>query len=335
MSDPDVLTRAAAAYDGRSIPPGAQETTWRAADGQLIRRLDWPQPGKARGALLFAPGRADFYEKHLSVLYEWHAAGWHVSSIDWRGQAMSGRLGLDATTGHADDFAPWVADLAAFWRSWEADAPGPHVLVGHSMGGHLALRAVVERQVRPDALVLVAPMLGLNPGWVPSTVLHPLGNLVARLRQRHQPAWKWERGLVPLSNMRMQLLTHDDVRFADEDWWYEQRPDLALGPPSWGWIAAALASIRGLDRRGALESVDVPVLLLGTTADRLVSWRAIRRAAARIPKAELVTFGSEARHEILRESATVRQRALDAVARFLDRAVPPQNHSQAQAQAGD
>lgn len=309
-------------YDGRSIPAHVREETWLAPDGHGIRRIDWPQQGRARGALLFAPGRADFYEKHLSVLHEWHEAGWHVTSIDWRGQALSGRLGADPITGHADDFATWVDDLAAFWADWSASTPGPHVIVGHSMGGHITLRAVAERRVRPDALVLVAPMLGLNPGWAPSTLLYPVGQAIATVRGRRRPAWKWKQGPLPLSNMRMQLLTHDEVRFADEDWWYEQRPDLPLGPPSWGWIVAALASIRRLERRGLLETVDLPVLILGTSVDRLVSWRAIRRAAARLPRAELVAFGPEARHEILRETAEVRQRALDAIADFLDRHAP-------------
>lgn len=307
------------AFDGRSIPPHAREGMWRAPDGHQIRRIDFPQAGQARGAILFAPGRADFYEKHLAVLHEWHAAGWHVTALDWRGQAMSGRLGADDVTGHVEDFAPWVADFGAFWDEWRVSVPGPYAVIGHSMGGHLALRAVAERRVVPDALVLVAPMLGLNPGWIPAALLHPVGRVISRIGDHRRPAWKWERGPLPLSSMRMQLLTHDEARYADEDWWYEQRPDLVLGPPSWGWIAAALQSIRKLERRGLLEALDLPVLILGTSADRLVSWPAIRRAAARLPHAELVAFGSEARHEILRESAPVRARAMRAIADFLDR----------------
>jgi lysophospholipase len=272
--------------------------------------------------MLFAPGRADFYEKHLSVFREWHAAGWHITSLDWRGQALSGRLGADPVTGHVGDFAPWVADLTAFWEEWRNHAPGPLVAVGHSMGGHILLRAAAERRVLPDAIVLVAPMLGLNPGWVPARLLHPISRAIERLRGTSRPAWKWEQGPLPLSNLRMALLTHDEERFQDEDWWYGQRPDLAVGPPSWGWIAAALSSIREIERPGMLEQLELPVLLLGTSADRLVSWRAIARAAARLPHAELVAFGPEARHEILREVDPVRTRALDAIAEFLDRVAP-------------
>lgn len=314
----------AAVFDGRAIPPDARESQWRAPDGHLIRRIDWflPEGRPCRGALLFAPGRADFYEKHLAVLQAWYEAGWNVTSLDWRGQGLSGRLGVDPTTGHMDDFAPWLDDLEAFWTQWCAGLPGPHVAIGHSMGGHLVLRAAAERRIHPAALVLVAPMLGLNPGWMPSMVLAQVGRVLATLRGRYRPAWNWE-GALALSKARMRLLTHDAQRHADEDWWYQARPDLAVGPPSWGWIVAALASIRWLEGPGRLESLDVPTLVLGTSADRLVSWRAIRRAAARLPRARLVTFGAESRHEILRETPEVRARAMTEIAAFLDDALPP------------
>ncbi|MEC7535383.1 MAG: alpha/beta hydrolase, partial [Pseudomonadota bacterium] len=45
-------------------------------------------------------------------------------------------------------------------------------------------------------------------------------------------------------------------------------------------------------------------------------------AAQRLPKGELIAFGDEARHEILREVDPVRPRALDGITEFLDRVVP-------------
>lgn len=235
---------------------------------------------------------------------------------------MSGRFGTDDVTGHIDDFSTWIADLGAFWDMWRENVPGPYVLLGHSMGGHNALRAVAEGRVAPDALVLVAPMLGLNPGWMPNWLLHLLARVIAGSGDRRRPAWKARELPLSLGSARMQLLTHDEASYADETWWYEQRPDLLMGPPSWGWVVAAIASIRTLERRGVLERVQVPVLIVATEADRLVSWRAIRRAAARLPCSELVSFGAEARHEILREVPAVRERAMGAITRFLRRVLP-------------
>jgi lysophospholipase len=83
-----------------------------------------------------------------------------------------------------------------------------------------------------------------------------------------------------------------------------------------------MRSVRALDRPGTLEQVPVPVFLFATTADALVGSGAIRRAAARLPHAEILWFGPETRHEILREVDPVRDRALAAIDDFLDRLVP-------------
>jgi lysophospholipase len=64
------------------------------------------------------------------------------------------------------------------------------------------------------------------------------------------------------------------------------------------------------------------VLLLAPRTDALVSASAIFRAARRLPHGEIVAFGSEAHHELLRETDAVRDRALAAIDDFLDRTVP-------------
>jgi len=309
----------------RTIPEGAVESTWRTRDGQEVRRIDWPVVPGARGSLLFMPGRGDYYEKWLESLEYWAAEGWAVSASDWRGQALSGRMGFDATTGHTNDFAGWVEDLATLWAQWVVDRPGPHVLVAHSMGGHIALRAVAEKSVQPDALVITAPMLGIHPVYIPARILHPVARLMAAMGDRRRPAWKLSEKPELIPRSRQLLLTHDDSRYDDEAWWRRARPGLGMGSASWGWIESALASIRSLEAPGLLERVEVPVLIVATRHDGLVSWPATRRAAARLPKGELVVFGKECRHEILREVDEVRDRALGAIDAFLDRVAPVAN----------
>jgi lysophospholipase len=314
---------AAIAFDRRAIPAEAVETRWHADDGHAIRRIDWLIPhGATRGSLLFMPGRGDAYEKYLELLDHWHGKGWRVTAADWRGQAGSGRLGFDPVTGHVPDFSVWVDDLAVFWRQWKAATPAPHVLVGHSMGGHIVLRTLAEGRIDPDAVVLSAPMLGFKPGFVPLRCMHGLARLLARLGDPRRPAWKWnEKPGVPPDD-RIDLLTHDRERYADELWWRENRPEIVMGPASWGWLERALASARVLERPGMLERIAAPVLVLGVSGDRLVEFGAIERAARRMPRAQFVRFGRESRHEVLREADPVRDRAVAAIDDFLDRAAP-------------
>lgn len=308
----------------RAIPSDAQESFWTAPDGHELRRIDWPgvAAGDApRGSILFFPGRGDNYEKYLETLEEWHRAGWRVTAADWRGQAGSGRLGNDLVTGHIDDFATWVKDLAEFWSDWKANTPAPYILAGHSMGGHLVLRGVADGRVDPDALILSAPMLGFV-GSIPPMIGHAAARLMTLVGDPRRPAWKWSEkpGEVPAS--RQDLLSHDNDRYEDELWWREHRPELVMGPGSWGWVERAYDSMRGLFAPGKLEGVTIPVLLIGTSNDKLVSMKAIEEAARRLPNAELVRFSNEAHHEILREVDPVRDRAMQAIAGFLDRVAP-------------
>jgi lysophospholipase len=310
--------------DRRSIPAAAREDVWRAGDGHALRRIDWPGArAPARGSILFLPGRGDFYEKYLETLEQWHRAGWRVTAADWRGQAGSGRLGKDAVTGHVEDFGVWIDDLAHLWSDWCAATPGPHVLAGHSMGGHLVLRALVDHRVVPDAAVLSAPMTGVNGPPLPLVLLHNVARLMCAVGDPVRQAWKWSEKPGAMPAARANLLTHDPDRYADEQWWREHRPELVMGPASWRWVECAYASARRLAQPGALETVNVPMLILSTASDKLVSHPANLAAARRLPQGEMIAFGDEAHHEILREVDPVRDRAIAAIAEFLDRTAPP------------
>lgn len=272
------------------------------------------------------PGRSDFYEKYLETLDHWHRLGWRVTAADWRGQTGSGRLGLDDKTGHVDDFATWIGDLSAIWKDWREATPGPHVLVAHSMGAHIALRALAEQRVDPAATVLTAPMLGLLPGlsMIPDSWVYRFARFMASRGDSRRPAWDGgERpSFAPVD--RFEMLTSDRDRYDDESWWRANRPDLLMGAPSWGWLAAAFRSILVLRSAGYLEAIASPVLMLATRTDRLVDFGAIERAAQRIGRCELALF-DDAAHELLRERDAIRDRVLERIDGFLDVNAPAGN----------
>lgn len=268
------------------------------------------------------PGRADFYEKYLETLAGWADQGWQVTALDWRWQAGSGRFYADPRIGGVDDFATWTADLAQFWMQWVPTHAAPRVLVGHSMGGHLALRAVADALVHPDALVLSAPMLGFNTP-IPERLQAAFGWLMCTIGNPARAAWGEGERPGDTVSTRGAALTHDPDRYADELWWRSQRRVLDLGPASWDWVRKAAQSMQHLARPGLLEAVEVPTLVLAAQHDALVAWPAIRRAAARLPKVEVVAFGREVAHELLREADGARDAVLAAIDRFLARVAAP------------
>ena len=303
----------------RSFPATATIGSFTTADGWPLRTFERAS-AQARGSILWLGGRGDIFEKYLECFDSWNRDGWTVSSFDWRGQGGSGRILDTPSIGHIGDFAIWIADLADFWADWVARTPGPHVLMGHSMGGHLVLRALISQAVRPDAVVLSAPMLGFAgsvPAWLSAIAAKILGSAF-----RHRRAWKDNERPAKASESRQGFLTTDNDRYADEQWWKQESPSLALGPPSWGWMAAAVRSFGVIDAPGAVEGVTVPLLVIGTDGDQLVSPIAIRRVTARLPNAELLMFGQSVAHEVLREADCVRDVALKRIATFLDSHAP-------------
>jgi len=298
----------------RAIPAAARITHWTAPDGWVLRRFDWPAKGTPRGRLLFQGGRGDIFEKYLESFAHWHTQGWSVTSFDWRGQGGSGRLAKTPHVGHVEDFKHYIDDFRAFWAEWVTKGPGPHVAIGHSMGGHLLLRALVEGAATPDAVVLVAPMLGLH-----SPVGEALGGqvagMMARLGDPARAAWRGNERPAT-TETRQALLTHDPARYEDEIFWQSTRPELLLGPPSWHWLAQAFASTRALQRDSRLAILSIPTLFLLADADKLVSTKVAARVASRMPESETLRFGPESAHEILREADGVRSRAIGAIDAF-------------------
>lgn len=318
---------AAHALYRRAIPAAAAITRWQAPDGWSHRRFDWAAPAnvRPRGSLLFQTGRGDMFEKYLETFAHWHVRGWSITAFDWRGQGGSGRCTPAGDCGHIDRFETYLDDLAAFWAQW--DAAGPRVLIGHSMGGHLALRGVVEERVDPAACVLVAPMLGLRAPIGPRFG-ERMARVLGAMGSPFRPAWKGNERPHTV-RPRETMLTHDPARYSDELWWQGTDAALRTGPPSWRWVIDAFRSTRELRANPALGSVCVPIQMLVADADALVDARAAIEVAGRLSDVELLRFGPECAHEILREADPVRSRAIAAIDTFLDARAPAPHRTHA------
>ena len=296
---------------------------WAAPDGWELRQFEWLQKTRpARGSILFMTGRADFYEKYLETFHDFHVQGWNVTSPDWRGQGGSGRCGPHHHVGHIEKFAHWINDLAAFFADWRQSHPGPHVVIGHSMGGHLVMRALAEQRIHPDAAILSAPMLAPAGGGMPEWTAEAIANVMCWIGRDKRRAWKVSEKPLEPEVLRQGLLTHDTQRYSDEFFWFAERSDVRLGPASWRWVERAYASTRSLRNRHNLCAVETPILFLATSADELVDHPTIERAVHLIPRAEMKLFGEECAHEIFREVDAVRNEALSASFRFLDKVAP-------------
>ena len=279
-----------------------------------LRRMDWPASGhgKRRGSLLFVNGRGDFIEKYLETYAHFRAAGWNVTTFDWRGQGGSRGPGEEKARASFDVL---VDDLDALIRDWRA-GPKPHVALGHSMGGHLLLRTVIDRKPALDAVILTAPMLEVNSKPIPIRIAPDIADTMYWLGLGNVPMWKTPPAMVAPGGRRNRNLTASSERYEDELHWWGLEPAFNTGPPTFGWMRAAFRSRAATFTPAKLRQVTLPILIVGAEKDRLVSAAAIREAAALLPNAELLMM-RDAAHEILRDCDEVRDRALARVDDFL------------------
>jgi len=297
----------------RSLPPGGAIEHWPMADGWPVRVARWEG---ARGTILVANGRGDFIEKYAEAICDWRARGWGVIAFDWRGQGGSGRLGRTPLHGHATDFALWVTDLRALVGR-AAATHGPLMGVGHSIGGHLWLRALAQGEARVERVVLVSPMLGIAQA---NALARAVTSMMVRLGFGGAFALGQHARLSPAREaLRATALTSDAARQTDEAWWLARAPALALGGGTWAWLAAAFSSIASLTRPGVLERIATPVHAELAGDERVTDTAAAIRAVARMPNARyVVTKG--ARHELLREADAARTAVFARIAEFLEQA---------------
>ena len=268
-----------------------------------LRAALWRAPGEARGLVLLFPGRTEYLEKYAPVVARLRARGFDVASLDWRGQGLSDRA--VPRLGHVGRFAEFQADARTLlgWAPVAAH-PGPRVLLCHSMGGCIGLRALSDGalsapEARPAAAIFSAPMWGLSLGGT-ARFARPLVHLATWMGWARRPA----RPGPPDSTYVLDAPFEGNVLTTDRRFWdrfvaqARAHPELTLASPTFGWVDAAFAETAALARARGPE---VPRLLLLGTEESVVDPQAIRDHAARHPaQASLVEIHG-GRHETLME----------------------------------
>jgi lysophospholipase len=280
-----------------------------ASDGVRIRVAFWG--GGDKGTILLFPGRTEYVEKYGRTAADLLAHGFSTLAIDWRGQGLADRLQDNVAIGHVEDFREYQEDLKAVLAALpEIGATGPNFLLGHSMGGCIGLRSLMEG-LDVKAAAFTAPMWGIAMGkpkrtaaWVVSTLARSVGA---------------DKGLAPgtasktyvLANaFADNMLTTDPETFDYMKRQVEAQPELALGGPSLAWLNEGLKECRSLKLR---PTPSVPTLTYLGTQERIVDAGAIHDRMARWPNGTLkMVEGSE--HEVLMEIKATRDATVSEIA---------------------
>lgn len=268
----------------------------------------------AKGSILLFTGRTEYLEKYGRVARDLTQAGYSILSMDWRGQGLSDRVTDDARLGHIDDFADYQLDVAAFVAcAEELDLPKPWYLIGHSMGGCIGLRALIN-ELPVEKAVFSAPMWGIFviPRLRPIARILPMAARFFGRELETMPGTS-PRGYVADSDFDNNLLTTDS-----ETWAYLERhaladPAFALGGPTVHWFESAIRETKAL-REGPRPTL--PVKTIVGTREGVVDRKTLTLMHEDWPSGSLEWIEG-ARHELMMEAPALRQQFFDKTLAFL------------------
>ena len=283
-------------------------------DKRHLRGGIWEVPqGTKRAICVLLNGHTEFLEKYEEVAGELRARHFEVVSLDWRGQGASERDVYGNRAGHIGTFDEYDSDLAALMLQAvepiqrSLPTPLPVIALAHSMGAHVLLRYLHDHPRRIRCAVLVAPMLDVHTGkYSPQQV-----SFVTTVFNLRKPSTRFVFGVEerdPLDlTFEENAVTSDRARFERTQTLIKAQPFLRIFGPTFGWLGAALRSMRRMRRKTYAEEITTPLLVFGAGRDRIVHIQAIRDFVQNLPKARYVEI-EEAQHEILMENDSIRAR---------------------------
>lgn len=268
------------------MPPRAERFTLPAPDGVSLRALHWGDPHHPALVLLHGGGANAHWWDHLAPAF---ADRFHVVALDFRGHGDSDWPETPYVGAFSDDLDGLLEHLGA------PDA----VLVGHSMGAHIAL----DRAARAGghrALVLV------DVGWRVSRAAGRSARraLTMRLSYATREAAVQRFRFVPVAaqadeSLRRAIAERSVRREPDGRWAFKFDPR---------WFALPFR------RLPPLSGVTCPTLVLRGAESGILDAASARRLAAELPDARVVEVPGAGHHVHLDRPEAV---AL-AVRTFLD-----------------
>lgn len=227
--------------------------------------------------LLVLPGYGGLAEEVFPQADVLTARGVQVWALDGVGQGGSGRIARDRDLGHVDSFQPDVAGLSRMVQGVIRPDPdsGPLVVVAAGAAAPVLLRGLQQGLAGPAAVVLAGPRL-----VAPPRPFQPRAAWARRLarwlgldRRRAPGESGWRREPSPQAGAAAAL------RRA----WMAANPDLRMGGPSLGWLAA-FDDLLGAVRAAGVAGIRVPVLILADPASAPAAQAADARLCRALPR---------------------------------------------------
>ncbi|WP_241383825.1 alpha/beta hydrolase [Rhodococcus sp. CH91] len=203
-------------------------------------------PDAPTGVLILSHGLGEHARRYDHVAERLTGLGLVVYAPDHRGHGRSGGKRV-----HAREMREFTDDLDTLIDLATHDHPGlPVFMLGHSMGGAIALAYALDHQDRLTALVLSGPAVNVTSG-TPKPMVE-----IGKLLGRFLPG-------VPVQKLDSKAVSRDPVVVAE----YEADPLVHHGPIPAGLARVLVLNEQSLEQR--LPKLTLPVLVMHGTDDAL------------------------------------------------------------------
>ena len=236
---------------------------------------DQPVPGRV---LYWVHGIGEHGGRYEHVAEVMVRRGWRLILPDLRGHGQS-----TGVRTHVQSFDAYIDDIALVWKHFDLQSAKSNLL-GHSMGGLVAIRAVQTGKVAPTRLAISSPLLGLKLNVNRLTVL--LGRMVLLVA----PSIRFSNGIDPANMTRDP--TFAAIRRADA---------LINKTVTAGWYFAMRTALKAA--WSDVSQVTLPVYAQQGASDRTTDPDALTKWYELIPSAnkQLVMLDDQT-HELFFES---------------------------------
>jgi alpha-beta hydrolase superfamily lysophospholipase len=256
------------------------ESTFQAPDGLELFYRWWRPEEEARAVIAVAHGLGEHSGRYEHVGQRLADGGYAVYALDHRGHGRS-----QGKRGHVNRFQEYLDDLEAFFEVLDRREPVelPRFLLGHSLGGLIALAYALRNPQRLRGVIVSSPALrvAVEVPWYKALP----GRLLSRL---------WP-GLTMGNELDPTALSHDAsvVQAYIEDPLVHDRISVRAFTELMRAMAATLRQA---------PSLRVPVLIMQAGDDRLVSPEGSKRfyEALTLEDRQLTLYGGYF-HELFNE----------------------------------
>jgi lysophospholipase len=223
----------------------------------------WEAEGEAKAVVVIVHGAMEHHRRYGWLIEMWRLSGFHVIMGDLPGQGMTSRY----RRGHIDSFDEYLIEVKD-WIQAAYQFELPVFLVGHSMGGLIAVRMLQEERLNLAGVILSSPCLGLKqyPPKLLNLLSYGLNTIAPSLRLN--------------SGLTIEMATrNEDVREAD------MNDTLYVTKISVRWYRELIESMR-LAFEDLDKIQDLPFLVMQGGEDKIVNKQTVKHWFNQTPLSE-------------------------------------------------